>query len=338
MTRTTERISRGLTWIGLCLLVGGAAVVVMGIAFTTSVDALVTAAWLAAFAFGVPGAASFALAFALDLIEERARRKGHPAAGDESRASTAEHVWRYGIAIVAVLAAWGLRGALAAHIPAEIPFATFYLAVAIAGWLGGFGPAVIATLLSAAIAGTLYVRPEAGLDAGRFVIVGIFILVCLGIAAILSALHDALSRANALAHAAAQGEAPGREPDHPLRLLAQQAPAPLFMTDDGQACTYCNRAWLALRGRTLTQELGNGWCEGVHAEDLARRRETFAQALATGEPCSVTYRLRRADGSYRSVRDSVVAHRDAHGNIVGLLGTTTDADPSGQPTREAQAS
>ena len=38
----------------------------------------------------------------------------------------------------------------------------------------------------------------------------------------------------------------------------QQVPAALFMTDAAQACTWCNRAWLAFRGRSLTQELGDG--------------------------------------------------------------------------------
>ncbi|MFO1312416.1 MAG: PAS domain-containing protein [Burkholderiales bacterium] len=338
MTRTTERISRGLNWIGLALLIGAAAVVVVGIALTTSIDALVTAATLAAFAFGIPGAAAFAIAFWIDLIEERANRRTAAArAGDPAAAPLplADTIWRYGVAILAVLGAWGLRAALEAYLPTEVPFITFYLAVAVAGWLGGFGPAALATLLSAAIAGTLYVRPEAGLDAGRFLIIGVFILVCLGIAAILSALHDALAHANGLAHLWERGNAGARTPDHPLRLLAQHAPALLFMTDGAQGCTFCNRAWLELRGRTLTEELGNGWCEGVHPEDLARRREAFAETLATGETRSVTYRLRHADGTFRPVRDVVVPQRDAHGKVVGLLGATTEAAHASEPAHTA---
>jgi PAS domain S-box-containing protein len=148
-----------------------------------------------------------------------------------------------------------------------------------------------------------------------------FLLVCLGIAAIVSALHDALARAQQLANDARRAEAP-RDGDNPLRNLAQFAPAALFMTDAAQACTYCNRAWLAIRGRTLPQELGNGWLEGVHAEDLARRREAFAKALATRERQEVAYRLKCADGGYREVRDVVVAHVNARRQVVGLLGAT----------------
>ena len=151
-------------------------------------------------------------------------------------------------------------------------------------------------------------------------LLGIFVLVCLGIAAIVSALHDALARAHELASDAKRASELPKDMDTRLRALARSAPAALFMTDAAQACTYCNRAWLVFRGRTLTQELGDGWCEGVHEEDLARRRETFAHALASREPQSVVYRLRHADGGFRHVRDVVVAQVGARNEAIGLLG------------------
>jgi PAS domain S-box-containing protein len=321
----TERVTRGLTRLGIALLVGGAAVVVGAIALTSSIEALVAAASVATLAFGLPGAAAFAFAFWLEHAAERAERKAIDAM--RSPAMPEPH-WgdtlrKYSLAVVAVLAGWGLRVWLDISLPDEVPFITFYVAVALAGWIGGFGPAVVATLLSAAIAGVLYVRPEAGTDAGRFVLLGIFLLVCLAISAVVSALRDTLTRAQQLASETKRAET-ARDTDNPLRTLAQCAPAALFMTDASQACTYCNRAWLALRGRTLVQELGNGWCEGVHAEDLARRREAFARALATREPQTVAYRLKRADGSYREVRDVVVAHLNGRGQVVGLLGASDE--------------
>lgn len=326
----TERVSRGLAWLGIALLIGGALVVVAGIALTQSIEALVTAASIAAFALGLPGAASIAIAFWLEHLAERAERRAiaamHP---DADGPGLDEAVRKYAIAVAAVLCAWGVRAGLDAYIPDEVPFITFYLAVAVAGWVGGFGPATAATILSATIAGFLYVRPEAGVDLGRFVLLAVFLLVCLGIAAIVSALHDALLRAHELARGVKRAEEFARDPEHPLRTLVQQVPAALFMTDTSQACTYCNRAWLAFRGRTLTQELGNGWSEGVHADDLARRREAFAAAMATREPRAVSYRLKHADGSYREVRDVVVAHVDADGDVVGLLGASFEvAAPS----------
>jgi PAS domain S-box-containing protein len=317
----TERVTRGLTLLGTGLLVGGALLVVGAIALTSSIEALVASASVAALAFGVPGAAAFGLAFWLEQAAERAERQAisalQPATAPETHLG--EVLRRYALAIVAVVAAWGLRAWLDLHLPGEVPFITFFLAVAIAAWVGGFGPAAVATILSAAIAGVLYVRPEAGPDVGRFMLLGIFVLVCLGIAAIVSALHEALGRAQHRALDAPRAE-PGPDAHHPLRALAQFAPAALFMTDATQGCTYCNRAWLTLRGRSLAQELGNGWCEGIHAEDLARRREAFARALSTRETQAVAYRLRHADGRFREVRDVVCVHVNGRGQVVGLLG------------------
>jgi PAS domain S-box-containing protein len=345
MAPSTDRVARSLTWIGVGLLVSGALVIVGAIALTTTIDALVASASVAVLAFGLPGAAAFGIALWLESAAERTERRAIAALqpGYVDDAHWGETLRKYALGIVAVLGAWGVRVWLDLYIPNEVPFITFYLAVAVAGWVGGFGPAAVATLLSAAIAGTLYVRPEAGVDPGRLMVLGIFVLVCLGIAAILSALHDALTRAQQLATEARRAE-PARDGDNPLRTLAQFAPAALFMTDASQACTYCNRAWLAFRGRSLAQELGNGWCEGVHAEDLARRREAFARALATREPQTVDYRLKHADGGFRHVRDVVVAHVNGRAQVVGLLGTSAEvastdvaAEPKASPVEDRSA-
>jgi PAS domain S-box-containing protein len=320
----TDRVTRGLAWLGTALLLSGAAVTVGAIALTTSIEALVAAASVAALALALPGAAAFGIALWLEHAAERAEQRAiaamQPPPAPE--ATWGETLRRYALAIVAVLFAWGARAWLDLYIPDEVPFITFFLAVAFAGWMGGFGPSAAATLLSTAIAGVLYVRPASDWDLGRIMLLAIFLVVCLGIAAIVSALHDALARAQQVT-GVRRDETP-RDSDNPLRALAQFAPAALFMTDATQGCTYCNRAWLAFRGRALQQELGNGWCEGVHAEDLARRREAFAEALATREPRSVTYRLKHADGGFRPVRDVVVAHVNARGQLVGLFGACAE--------------
>jgi PAS domain S-box-containing protein len=324
----TDRVARGLFILGTGLLIGGGLVIVAAIALTTTIEALVAAVSIAALAFGLPGAASFGLAFWLEHAAERAEQRAisalQPPGGPELHVG--ETLRRYGLAVFAVLCAWGFRIWLDLYVPGEVPFITFFLAVAVAGWIGGFGPAALATIFSGMIVGALYVRPGAGADVGRIMLLGIFVLVCLGIAAIVSSLFEALARARQLARQGPRVDT-SRDADQPLRALAQFAPAALFMTDPTQGCTYCNRAWLAMRGRSLAQELGNGWCEGVHFEDLARRREAFARALATREAQSVTYRLRHADGTFHEVRDTVVSHINVRGQVVGLLGACVEAAP-----------
>lgn len=200
----TDRISRGLRWAGTSLLVLAALLVIFAIGWTHSADALVTASAVACFALGAPGAAAFAMALWLEHAADRIERQ--PIARLQlqlaERNPFREPVRRYAIAVGTVAAAWGARYLLDFIAPGQVPLITFFLAVMVAGWSGGFGPAALATLLSLVIVGQLYVFPAQYLrapDLGRFVVLGLFVLVCLGIAAFAAALHAALDRTQQLA-------------------------------------------------------------------------------------------------------------------------------------------
>lgn len=78
-------------------------------------------------------------------------------------------------------------------------------------------------------------------------------------------------------------------------------------------CDHCSRRWLSFTGRTLAQEMGNGWLEGVHPEDRARVQETVHAALAARQPYELEYRLRRQDGQHRWVIDTGTPLHDLDG-------------------------
>src|SRR6185436_2498947 len=132
----TERVARGLRWTGAGLLVAGVLVVMGGIGLTQTIDALVTASAIAVLAFALPGAAAFGLAFWLehvsDSLEHARTSASRPA--PPARNPFREPWYVYVIAFVAVLGAWGVRAALDVYIPNQMPFITFYVAVAVAGW------------------------------------------------------------------------------------------------------------------------------------------------------------------------------------------------------------
>ncbi|WP_374265427.1 EAL domain-containing protein [Zoogloea sp.] len=89
-------------------------------------------------------------------------------------------------------------------------------------------------------------------------------------------------------------------------------------------CNYFNQTWLEFTGRSLEQELGNGWTAGVHPEDFDRCVGTYLEHFAVQTPFEMEYRLRRHDGEYRWIIDSARPIHDLDGNFIGYLGSCLD--------------
>jgi two-component system CheB/CheR fusion protein len=93
---------------------------------------------------------------------------------------------------------------------------------------------------------------------------------------------------------------------------------------DGR-CDYFNERWLAFTGRTIEQELGDGWRQGVHPEDVERCVATIRDHVQRQAPCEMEYRLRRHDGQYRAIVEFAVPFDDGQGSA-GCVGTGIDVD------------
>ena len=114
-----------------------------------------------------------------------------------------------------------------------------------------------------------------------------------------------------------------RSRDFYLTLL-EDFPAFVWQSDPDARCNYVNHTWLQFRGRTLEQEMGDGWLEGVHPDDLAECMDTYLTAFEARQPFVMEYRLLRHDGEYRWVRDQGSPFVDLNGNFGGYLGSCYD--------------
>jgi PAS domain S-box-containing protein len=83
----------------------------------------------------------------------------------------------------------------------------------------------------------------------------------------------------------------------------EQSPTPIWQTGVEGKSRYFNPAWLRFTGRTLEQELTDGWQRGIHQEDAARCAEVFLQRCDARQPFETVYRRLRYDGVYRYVVD-----------------------------------
>ena len=114
------------------------------------------------------------------------------------------------------------------------------------------------------------------------------------------------------------------ESEERFRLAADAAPVLIWMSGTDKLCDYFNSPWLQFTGRSLEQELGNGWAEGVHPEDLRRCLETYTTAFDRRESFEMEYRLRRHDGEYRWVYDKGAPRFNPDGTFAGYIGSCTD--------------
>ncbi len=118
------------------------------------------------------------------------------------------------------------------------------------------------------------------------------------------------------------------------RLLVEQAPMIIWRSDTTGKCDWFNERWLAFTGRTMEQEVGDGWAEGVHADDLARCLQIYTSAFGRREAFEMEYRLRRHDGAYRWILDRGAPSYDAGGAFLGFIGSCIDVTERVEAQRE----
>src|SRR5260370_35473243 len=101
-------------------------------------------------------------------------------------------------------------------------------------------------------------------------------------------------------------EATLRESEQRFRIVADAAPVLIWMSGVDKLCTFFNKRWFQFTGRSPEQEMGNGWADGVHPEDLERYFDTCTEAFDGRKPFVSENLLRRIDGEYRWIQMQAV--------------------------------
>jgi PAS domain S-box-containing protein len=115
-----------------------------------------------------------------------------------------------------------------------------------------------------------------------------------------------------------------RESEERFRTMADAAPVMIWVSGPDKGCTFVNKVWLDFTGRTVEQELGSGWAEGVHPEDLDNRLAIYSSSFDARQSFQMEYRLRRADGEYRWLFDNGVPRFALGGIFEGYIGSCVD--------------
>jgi PAS domain S-box-containing protein len=115
-----------------------------------------------------------------------------------------------------------------------------------------------------------------------------------------------------------------REKEMQYRNLADSGTALIWTSGKDKLCNYFNEPWLKFTGRTMEQEMGNGWTEGVHPDDLDRCVDKYVAAFDRHEPFDMEYRLRHVSGEYRWIRDLGTPNYNSSAEFIGYIGHCFD--------------
>jgi PAS domain-containing protein len=342
-----ERITRALNWIGALALAGGILVVMWALWGTRGVDDFRTAVIIASLGFGLPSVVALGLAWLLDPLTEslgeaaeaapavadagraaagndsaRGVAAGQAEAADAPQAGSPSTLFRmvlpYAAAVAAVAVAALFRWWLSPLLGVNAPFLTFFLAVGVAAWIGGFGPAALATLLCIVVAWNWLIDsgtapPD---QLGSLVALGVFAATALALGGITATARASsiaarkMSVATSARHASLLSvEATLRSERERLKGLLELIDDAVFLTDGAGAIDYMNPAAERLTQWRLADARGVAVDEVVALRNVesGRPHPLLPVAAAPGIPVPARLVVVRRDRVELAIDEQVKA-------------------------------
>ncbi len=115
-----------------------------------------------------------------------------------------------------------------------------------------------------------------------------------------------------------------RETEERFRTLANEVPVLIWVSESDGRRIWFNRAWLEFTGRTLADELGDGWINQLHAGDRSDYLAAYRLNVEKPTAFSTEFRLRRADGEYRWLLETGSPRQISGGAFTGMAACCVD--------------
>lgn len=237
---------------------------------------------------------------------------------------------RYGVAVLAVVVALGLRLTLIPLLAGTAPFLVFVLAVLWASWYGGAGPGMLATGLSA-LAGAYFFLPPSfvfgPLSTSNLVQLAIFLAIGATISSLNTRLRSAYLRESVGLEALSESE-------ERFRVLVEGVQDhALFMLDAEGKVVLWNPGAQRIKGYEPQEVIGHHVSMFYPPEERAEADRLLREAVARGTVHREGWRVRK-DGSRFWAHVVLTALRDPDGQLRGFAKITRDVSERKQAEDE----
>jgi PAS domain S-box-containing protein len=115
-----------------------------------------------------------------------------------------------------------------------------------------------------------------------------------------------------------------RESEERFRLMSENAPVMIWMSDPNGGCLHLNRMlrefWNVEEGAIAEFD----WRSTMHPEDMPEIMKRVSEALASKSSVSVEGRYRNAQGIYRTLQTSARPRLSSDGELLGMIGVNVD--------------
>lgn len=126
------------------------------------------------------------------------------------------------------------------------------------------------------------------------------------------------------------------ESESQFRTIANHAPVLLRMSNPQHQFYFFSKQWLEFTGKTVEEEINEGWLKNVHPTDYERVKNHLLRSFEQQKNYEIVYRLFRHTGQYRWIVEKGVPYLDARNHFRGYIASAVDITEQKMAEEEAK--